>query len=134
MLLLRQKRHAIRALEYCRADWAFPVMAGSTALPPPPDIPQGLEHMLPLFVVEMERDARTLERLASAPPPELAEHAHAMRGKAAMFGEDMLFRLLTQVEQDALAGGNGPLPALIARIVERASQLREYQTKDRPES
>ncbi|MBC7950239.1 MAG: response regulator [Rhodospirillaceae bacterium] len=104
----------------------------STALPPPPAIPDGpaipagLEHMLPLFIAEMEKDAATLQSLAQAPLDQLGEHVHAMRGKCAMFGEDILYTLLTSLEDNCQAGSHDGNPALIALIVERALQLRVY--------
>jgi HPt (histidine-containing phosphotransfer) domain-containing protein len=99
--------------------------------PPPPDIPEGLEHMLPLFVSEMAKDAARLAELAGSLSAagmmeELADHAHAMRGKAGLFGETRLYDLLTRVEQSALAGEDAPLPALVERVVERSDQLGVY--------
>lgn len=94
--------------------------------PPPPDIPEGLEHLLPLFVAEMAKDTATLQNLAAAPPAELADHAHAMRGKAGLFGEHRLYDLLTRIEQMALAGNAAPMDALVAQVVERSSQLAVY--------
>lgn len=79
--------------------------------------------MLPLFIAEMEKDAATLQALAAAPLADLAEHAHAMRGKCAMFGEDILFGLLTRLEQDCLAGTRETIAPLIALVAERALQL-----------
>lgn len=95
-------------------------------LPPPPEIPEGLEHMLPLFIAEMTRDATRLTELAGAPLDDLAEHAHAMRGKAGLFGEACLYDLLTQMERHAMAGNALPLPDLLARVVERTGQLEVY--------
>lgn len=95
-------------------------------LPPPPDIPEGLEHLLPLFVAEMAKDAARLQNLAAAPPAELADHAHAMRGKAGMFGERRLYDLLTRIEEMALAGNGVSMDALVAQVVERSSQLAVY--------
>lgn len=96
------------------------------APPPPPDIPEGLEHLLPQFVAEMAKDAAILTGLAGAPLDALAEHAHAMRGKAAMFGEGILYGLLSRMEELALAGQPQRLPALSAQVVERANQLAVY--------
>jgi CheY-like chemotaxis protein/HPt (histidine-containing phosphotransfer) domain-containing protein len=107
----------------------LPAGQGAAPLPPPPDIPAGLEHMLPLFIAEMAKDAERLQGLAGVPLDDLAEHAHAMRGKCAMFGEDTLYQLLTRLEQDALAGKAADAPGLIARIVERATQLRDYDAE-----
>ena len=95
--------------------------------PPPPEIPAGLEHMLPVFVAEMEKDAARLQELAEAPADDLAEHAHGARVKAAMFGEERLFTLFTRIEQMALSGGDrAELPSLVAQIIERLAQLRVY--------
>lgn len=103
-------------------------------LSPPPDIPEGLEHLLPMFIAEMVKDAARLVTLAGALPAgagvdslaELADHAHAMRGKAGMFGEGALYELLTDVEASALAGETAPLPLLVERVVERSGQLELY--------
>ena len=104
------------------------------SLPPPPDIPEGLEHLLPMFVAEMAKDAARLSILAGALPAdggmdalaELADHAHAMRGKAGMFGEGLLYDLLTDVEASAQANEVSALSPLIARVVERSGQLALY--------
>lgn len=99
--------------------------------PLPPDIPEGLEHLLPLFVAEMVKDAaRLAELMRLLPRPadvsalaDLAEHSHAMRGKAGLFGENQLYTVLTKVERLALAGNADALPPLIARVSERSAQL-----------
>lgn len=102
------------------------------SLPLPPDIPEGLEHLLPMFIAEMAKDAARLVALARALPAgagaltELAEHAHAMRGKAGMFGEGRLYDLLTEVEASALAGEAGAVLPLVERVVERSGQLEGY--------
>lgn len=104
------------------------------SLPPPPDIPEGLEHLLPMFVAEMAKDAARLSELSGALPAdghldalaELAEHAHAMRGKAGMFGEGLLYDLLTEVEALAEARDAAALPPLVAQVVERSGQLAVY--------
>lgn len=95
-------------------------------LPPPPDIPEGLEHLLPLFVAEMAKDAALLQGLADAPLTDLADHAHAMRGKAGLFGEQRLYLLLTRIEELALAGTVAEMAALVAQVVERSAQLAVY--------
>lgn len=97
--------------------------------PLPPEIPEGLEHLLTLFVDEMRKDSARLAELAAALSDDLtdlAEHAHAMRGKAGLFGEHCLYALLTHVEQSALAGDAAPLPDLVTRVVERSGQLEVY--------
>lgn len=99
-------------------------------LPPPPDIPEGLEHLLALFIAEMSTDSAILASLvtafSAAAAPDVAEHAHAMRGKAGMFGENALYQLLTDIEAAAQAGDGAPLPELTARVVERVAQLEVY--------
>ena len=99
--------------------------------PPPPEIPEGLEHLLALFVAEMVKDAVRLVELVGTLPDDgpledMAEHAHAMRGKAGLFGEHCLYALLTRVERSALAGDAAPLPDLVTRVVERSGQLEVY--------
>ena len=98
----------------------------SRDLPPPPDIPEGLEHLLPQFIAEMGKDAAQLADLAAAPLADLGEHAHAMRGKAGLFGESRLYDLLTVVEQLALAGDGSRMADLIAQVIERSNQLALY--------
>lgn len=93
---------------------------------PLPNIPEGLEHMLPLFVAEMDTDAVALATLADGPADALAEHVHAMRGKCAMFGEDILYDLLTRLEDDAKLDRRDRRATLIAGVIERAGQLRVY--------
>lgn len=99
-------------------------------VPPPPDIPEGLEHLLALFIAEMAKDCAVLTALAApssaAAAQEVADHAHAMRGKAGMFGENPLYELLTEIEGVALAGNGASLTGLIARVVERVAQLEVY--------
>lgn len=95
-------------------------------LPPPPDIPEGLEHLLPQFIAEMGKDAAQLADLAAAPLADLGEHAHAMRGKAGLFGESRLYEILTVVEQLALAGDGSRMADLIAQVIERSNQLALY--------
>ncbi|MGE5515910.1 MAG: Hpt domain-containing protein [Bacteroidota bacterium] len=101
------------------------------SLPPPPDIPEGLEHLLQPFVAEMVKDTAGLTELLGrlstvAVLDDLAEHAHAMRGKAGLFGENRLYDLLTHIEQQALAGNAAPLSDLVRRVVERTGQLEVY--------
>lgn len=95
-------------------------------LPPPPNIPEGLEHLLPQFVAEMVKDAAILEALAGAPLDQVGEHAHAMRGKAGLFGEERLYVLLTRVETLALDGCAEGMADLCAQVIERANQLAVY--------
>lgn len=98
--------------------------------PPPPDIPEELVHLLALFIDEMSKDSAVLAALVAAfsarSAPDVAEHAHAMRGKAGMFGETVLYQLLTEMEAAAQAGNGAPLPNLMARVVERVAQLEVY--------
>lgn len=98
----------------------------SENLPPPPDIPEGLEHLLHQFIAEMGKDAARLAELAAAPLDELGDHAHAMRGKAGLFGESRLYDLLTVVEHLALAGDASRMADLIAQVIERSNQLALY--------
>ncbi|CAA7620307.1 Hpt domain-containing protein [Magnetospirillum sp. UT-4] len=98
---------------------------------PPPDIPPGLEGLLPAFAAEVDGDCRALVRLAAdGDAPVLAEHAHAMRGKCAMFGETILHDLLTAVELGAGAFSAEEMAALLTRIIERSDQLRKYMSSD----
>lgn len=100
------------------------------SLPLPPDIPEGLEHLLPVFVAEMVKDCAQLVQLAAAAGAagldDLAEHAHAMRGKAGLFGEHRLYDLLTAVEQLALSGQDAGLAKLVELVVERSAELEVY--------
>lgn len=94
--------------------------------PPPPVPPEGLEHLMALFVAEMDRDAARLDQIKGGDRTELAEFAHAIRGKAAMFGEDILFALLTLLETQAKVAEDGEIGETVARVIERVGQLRVY--------
>ncbi|CAA7615350.1 hypothetical protein MTBLM5_160037 [Magnetospirillum sp. LM-5] len=86
----------------------------------PPAIPAGLEGLLGRFIEEMQGDLARLLALAESGDDGLAEHLHAMRGKCAMFGEDILFAELSAIE----AGGRPDslqLAAISARVAELAS-------------
>lgn len=96
-------------------------------IPDPPEIPEGIEHLLPMFVAEMEKDAARLHELADASDEDLGEYAHGARGKAAMFGEHSLYALFSRIEEMALTGADrAELPSLLAQVVERLPQLRIY--------
>jgi hypothetical protein len=83
-----------------------------------PAIPAGLEELLGSFIAEMRADQARLLTLARSGADGLAEHLHAMRGKCAMFGEDILFAELSAVE----AAGQ-PSPEQLARIAARVAEL-----------
>jgi hypothetical protein len=93
--------------------------------PRPPAIPAGLESLLPAFVVDMRKDRAALLSLAAEGGPALAEMVHAMRGKCAMFGEDILFRLLTALEQ-----GRPADPEILAAISDRVDELERCGGSD----
>lgn len=99
----------------------------SRALPPPPDIPSGLESLMATFIAEMAKDTARLCEIAAADSTLLAEQAHATRGKCGMFGEAILFDLLTRLEDGAAQLNEDQIAALLAEIVERTSQLEEYE-------
>lgn len=94
---------------------------------PPPAIPVGLESLLPRFVSEMVADAALLEGLVNGADAGLMAHAHAMCGKAAMFGEDRLYRLLGLLEKQAIKEDMAPLLVLLAQVIERTAQLAVYE-------
>ena len=88
------------------------------------NIPPGLEHLLPAFMVEMAKDQQVLRTLAEGlDRPRLADHAHAMRGKCGMFGEEVLYSLLGELEALAPLGDNGEITRLVAKVVERVGRL-----------
>ncbi|CAA7616853.1 Predicted signal transduction protein containing a membrane domain [Magnetospirillum sp. SS-4] len=88
------------------------------------NIPAGLEHLLPAFLAEMDKDQQTLRRLAEdMDRAALAEFAHAMRGKCGMFGEEVLFELLGCLENLAPKGCRQDITALTAKVVERIGRL-----------
>jgi CheY-like chemotaxis protein/HPt (histidine-containing phosphotransfer) domain-containing protein len=100
---------------------ALPLAAPAAARPA---IPPGLEHLLPLFLAEMGRDTcRLLELAADGDRAALADHAHAMRGKCAMFGEDAMFALLADIECRAPTLSCAEIDSLCAMINGRAFQL-----------
>lgn len=73
-------------------------MSANQKLLPQLLIPSGLEHLAPNYAQEMVKDLAALER-GNSQNLDLAEHLHAMRGKCAMFGDDLLYALLVQFEQ-----------------------------------
>lgn len=88
------------------------------------NIPAGLEHLLPAFLAEMDKDQQSLRLLAEGEDRHaLAEFAHAMRGKCGMFGEEVLFELLGQLETLAPKGCRRDITALTAKVVERIGRL-----------
>lgn len=100
----------------------------TATLPPPPDMPEGLEHMLPRFAAEMAADTAVLQRLVAAGDAELADHLHAMRGKCAMFGESRMLDVLTRLEriQRGDEPGGEVFFILVEQVIERACQLELY--------
>lgn len=66
------------------------------------------------FIAEMVKDHAMLQDLIKTGREGLAEHVHAMRGKCAMFGEDILYRLLTDFE----AGATDRMAAIADRVAE----------------
>lgn len=104
--------------------------SGTDAAPPEVElsmgmrIPQGLEHLLPTFMAEMLKDQQILRDLAEGRDRgALAEHAHAMRGKCGMFGEEILYSLLGDLEALAPSGERGEITRLVAKVVERVGRL-----------
>ncbi|KIL99848.1 diguanylate cyclase/phosphodiesterase (GGDEF & EAL domains) with PAS/PAC sensor(s) [Paramagnetospirillum magnetotacticum MS-1] len=88
------------------------------------NIPTGLEHLLPAFMAEMLKDQQTLRSLAEGRDrAALADHAHAMRGKCGMFGEEVLYSLLGDLESLAPQGDSGEITRLVAKVVERVGRL-----------
>ncbi len=88
------------------------------------NIPAGLEHLLPAFMAEMAKDQQVLRTLAEGlDRTTLADHAHAMRGKCGMFGEEVLYSLLGELEALAPLGDNGEITRLVAKVVERVGRL-----------
>ncbi|MEW5726328.1 MAG: ATP-binding protein, partial [Pseudomonadota bacterium] len=102
--------------------------------PPPPMPPAGLEHLMPLFVAEMDKDARRLGDIRHGPRAELAEFAHAMRGKAGMFGEEVLYQLLTRLETGAEEASEQEIEEIVGLVIERAGQLKVYDPGIHPVS
>jgi signal transduction histidine kinase/CheY-like chemotaxis protein len=99
-----------------------------SASPPPPEVPEGLEHLMPTFLAEMRRDAEDLRALVDkGDRAALAEYAHAVRGKCAMFGELALFGILSRLEEGAEDAGREELDGLVNQVVERVGQLGVYE-------
>jgi len=89
-----------------------------------PNIPAGLEHLLPAFLAEMAKDQQRLRGLAAGSDrAALTEHIHAMRGKCAMFGEEVLADKLARLEALAPMGAKADIVALVAKVVERIGRL-----------
>jgi diguanylate cyclase (GGDEF)-like protein/PAS domain S-box-containing protein len=97
-----------------------PEKSGLDGVHPPP----GLEQLLPTFIQEMIKDQQRLRVLLGGDDREvLVEHAHAMRGKCGMFGEEVLYDYLTRLEAMARTAKMGEIIALVAKIVERIGRL-----------
>lgn len=103
------------------------LLPAASALPPPPSPPSGLEGLMPAFLAEMDKDARLLQELQNGDRIVLIDHVHAMRGKCGMFGETMLFDLLSKLEQDISVAPQQEILAQVIVAVERVRQLRQYQ-------
>ena len=89
-----------------------------------PNVPPGLEGLLPAFIDEMIKDQARLRTLAAvADRDALVEFAHAMRGKCAMFGEQVLADLLGRLEDLGNGGSEGEITILVAKVVERIGRL-----------
>lgn len=97
------------------------------SLPPPPQPPAGLEGLMPAFLAEMDKDSLVLNDLQHGDRAVLVEHVHAMRGKCGMFGENVLFELLSKLEDEAPAAAQQEISAQVSVAVERVRQLRQYQ-------
>ena len=96
-------------------------------LPPPPCPPAGLEHLMPTFLAEMDKDAELLQQLHGGEAQAFADHVHAMRGKCGMFGEDVLYDKLSELEHDVLSASQSEFSQQVSDVVERVRQLRQYQ-------
>ena len=106
----------------------LPQPASRSSLPPPPTPPTGLEGLMPAFLAEMDKDAVLLRQLEHGDRGELAEHVHAMRGKCGMFGENLLFDMLSRLETHLGEEMSGEeISAQVAAAIERVGQLRQYQ-------
>lgn len=93
---------------------------------PRPNMPAGLEGLLPQFVAEMKKDHARLLTLVDGDLALLAEHVHAMRGKCAMFGEDILYEPLSALEIAAQAGLREDWADSLKRIGQRVADLQTF--------
>lgn len=85
------------------------------------EIPAGLEHLRPTFIAEMEKDKDRLAFLINSGDfNELSIHAHAMRGKCAMFGERVLAAILERIGRAECADKHH----LLKQVIERVRQLK----------
>ncbi|CAA7618236.1 Predicted signal transduction protein containing a membrane domain [Candidatus Terasakiella magnetica] len=101
-----------------------------TGVAPPPtavdgiEIPPGLEHLMPTFLAEMVKDQDKLRALSNCHErAALTEHVHAMRGKCGMFGETVLFDLLTRLEALTPMAEHGEIVPLVVKVIERIGKL-----------
>jgi hypothetical protein len=92
-----------------------------------PAIPAGLESLMPAFVAEMTRDVVTLRRVGTADRVLLEEQAHASRGKCGMFGEKVLYALLTRLEDKAGSLSEDELESILDRFAERVAELARHE-------
>ena len=89
-------------------------------------IPEGLEGLMDAFRAEITQDGRRLIELIHSTSPDLASHAHAMRGKCALFGEEPLAELLGEIEFLAENRMRENMEDLLQQVVERARELGIY--------
>jgi hypothetical protein len=86
---------------------------------------------MPAFLAEMAKDDVALREVAvRGGRAALIEYAHAMRGKCAMFGEGILYGLLTRLEEAAPLAPQADIDALISRISERVGELGLYDVRE----
>ena len=98
-------------------------LSGLVERPAPLAVPPELAHLLPLFLAEMAKDTASLIALAGGDRETLAEHAHAMRGKCAMFSEMPMFELLTAIEEGPPDMAEDEIRRLVRGVIDRGAEI-----------
>lgn len=87
---------------------------------PPFAIPEQLTHLIPTYCAELAADIARLRELLTADRESLAEHAHAMGGKCAMFGDIELAEMLYEIEREAPVASARVMGVLATQALARA--------------
>jgi HPt (histidine-containing phosphotransfer) domain-containing protein len=87
------------------------------------EIPEQLVHLIPTYCKELRQDGAHLTALMSGDRVELAEHAHAMGGKCAMFGDRELAEMLYEIEREAPISSDKVVKVLVTAVMDRVGAV-----------
>ncbi|WP_142848999.1 ATP-binding protein [Telmatospirillum sp. J64-1] len=101
--------------------------AAHAALPadsPPPGLDPALAALFPRFLTEATADIVSLRRsLAAEDRHQLAELAHRLRGKAALFADPAMTVLLAQLESAAATASPADLADMLDQVEQKLAEL-----------